>query len=153
MARMMTPVSGSSRTPMVGDRISSLVDDLFSDFFDRGPWSRPDLGATDIYEVDGTLWIETALPGLRREEVDVRLKNDRLIVRGTYGQDRDPHVPEANYLQKGRPSGQFETAFPLPEQVANGADDVEVTFIDGNLKVGVPLEASIVDTGVEIDVQ
>ncbi len=153
MARMMTPMSGSSRTPMVGDRISSLVDDLFSDFFDRGPWSRPDLGATDIYEADGKLWIETALPGLRREDIDVRLKDDRLIVRGTYGHDRDQHVPEENYLHKGRPSGQFETAFPLPEQAATNADNVEATFTDGILKVGVPLEASIVDTGVEIDVQ
>lgn len=151
MARMMTPITGGSRTPMVGDRISNLVGDLFKDFFSRSPWSRPDLGATDIYESDGKLWIETALPGLKREDVDVRLMDDRLIVRGTYGQDRDEHVPEENYLYQGRPSGQFEATFPLPEQVQD-AEQVEATFADGILTIGVPLSESVTSTGVEIDV-
>lgn len=151
MARMLTPTNGGSRTPMVGDRISRLMDNLFEDVFSRSPWSRPDLGATDIYEKDGKLWIETALPGLKREEVGVRLKDDRLIVRGTYGQDRDEHVPEENYLYQGRPSGQFEATFPLPEQVQD-AEQVEATFSDGILTIGVTLSESVTSTGVEIDV-
>ncbi len=148
MTRMMRPNGGNN--PVSGDRLTSLMDDLFQDFFSRSPWNRFDLGATDIYELEGTLWIETALPGLRREDIQVRIKDNQLIVRGIYSPDE--HVPEENFLYRGRPSGQFETTFPLPEQVED-VNKVEAHFEDGILKVQVPLREPVINKGVEIEVQ
>lgn len=148
MTRLMRPNGGNS--PMSGDRVHNLLDDLFQDVLSRGPWNRFDLGATDIYETDGTLWIETALPGLKREDIQVRIKDNQLIVRGTYSPQE--HVPEENYLYRGRPSGQFETAFPLPEQI-DDVENVEARFEDGILKVQVPLRDPVLNKGVEIEVQ
>ena len=148
MTRLMRSNGGSS--PMVGDRIHSLVDDLFQDFFSRSPWNRLNLGATDIYETDDALWIETALPGLKREDIQVRVKDNQLIVRGTYSPDE--HVDEENYLYRGRPSGQFETAFPLPDQI-DDVEKVQAHFEDGILKIQVPLREPVLNKGVEIEVQ
>lgn len=147
MTRLMRTNGGS--TPMIGNRIHSLVDDLFQDFFNRSSWTRPNLGATDIYELDGALWIETALPGLKHEDIQVRVQDNQLVVRGTYNPKEQ--IPEENFLYRGRPSGRFETAFPLPEQVED-VEKVEAKFEDGVLKVQVPLRESLVDRGVEIDV-
>lgn len=150
MTRLMTPLSNGE--PMVGNRIHSMVDDLFNDFFNSSwPTSRLDLGHTDIYELDGTLWVETALPGVRREDIQVRLEDNQLIIRGSY--TREQHIPEENVLYSGRPSGKFQKTFPLPEQVVQDAERIEAVFEDGILKVSLPLSESVTNTGVEIDVQ
>lgn len=148
MARLMRNSGGSA--PMADDRIFSLMDDLFEDFFSRSPWNRFNLGQTDIYETDDSLWIETALPGLKREDIQVRIKDNQLIVRGTYSPER--HVSDENYIYRGRPSGQFETAFPLPEQVGD-VEKVEARFEDGILKIQVPLREPVLNKGVEIEVR
>lgn len=150
MTRLMTPLSNGE--PMVGNRIHSMVDALFNDFLNsRWPTGRLDLGHTDIYEADGTLWVETALPGVRREDIQVRLEESQLIIRGSY--TRETHIPEENVLYSGRPSGKFQKTFPLPEQVVRDAQRIEAVFEDGILKVGLPLRESVTNAGVEIDVQ
>ena len=129
-----------------------MVDDLFNDFFNsRWPSSRLDLGHTDIYEAEGTLWVETALPGVRREDIQVRLEDNQLVIRGAY--TREQQVPEENVLYSGRPSGKFQKTFPLPEQVVQDAERIEAVFDDGILKVSLPLSESVTNTGVEIDVR
>lgn len=150
MTRLMTPLSNGE--PMVGNRIHRMVDDLFNDFFNsRWPTGRVDLGHTDIYETDGTLQVETALPGVRREDIQVRLEEGQLIIRGAY--TREQQIPEENVLYSGRPSGKFQKAFPLPEQVVQDAERIEAVFEDGILKVSLPLSESVTNKGVEIDVQ
>jgi len=150
VTRLMTPLSNGE--PMVGNRIHSMVDALFNDFLNsRWPTGRLDLGHTDIYEADGTLWVETALPGVRREDIQVRLEESQLIIRGSY--TRETHIPEENVLYSGRPSGKFQKTFPLPEQVVRDAQRIEAVFEDGILKVGLPLRESVTNAGVEIDVQ
>lgn len=112
MTRLMTPLSNGE--PMVGNRVHSIVDDLFNDVFNsRWSTSRLDLGHTDIYETDGTLWVETALPGVCREDIQVRLEDNQLVIRGSYSGEQQ--IPKENVLYSGRPSGKFRKTFALPE--------------------------------------
>ena len=63
------------------------VDPVGADEFARrfwDPWIPIDstlVPHTDIYEEDGNLVIETELPGMKVEDIEVKLEGDRLTMR------------------------------------------------------------------------
>ena len=129
-------------------RLGHWMDELFRDF---GPFGWESLGRTDIYERDGRLVYETELPGVRKEEIDLRVEDDRLIVSGEV--KRDERVAEEDYLRIGRRYGRFQRVFPLPE----GIDDpkrIQAKFEDGILRITVPLKESLKkEKAIEIEIE
>ncbi|MFQ6090566.1 MAG: Hsp20/alpha crystallin family protein, partial [Candidatus Bipolaricaulia bacterium] len=131
-------------------RLGRWMDEFFRDFPVFG-WES--LGRTDIYEDEerGALIYETELPGVRREDIGIRVEDDRLIVCGEV--KRDERIEEEDYLRIGRRYGQFQRVFPLPE----GIDDpkkIQAKFENGILRITVPLKESLKkEKAIEIEVQ
>ncbi|MCS7057880.1 MAG: Hsp20/alpha crystallin family protein [Meiothermus sp.] len=119
----------------------STVSDLFGEF-DR-LWneitaslgSAPRAGgyAFDLYETDDSLVVEMAVPGLRKEDLEVRLEGNQLTVRGTY-----PEAPsnERRYWVRGLPRGNFIQSITLPASVE--VDKIQATIADGLLRLSLP---------------
>ena len=80
------PFRGRNRvpTPFLG---GSLLDELFlglqDDFF-GGSLGR--FGSTDIYKKDGYLNYELELPGMKKEDISIQAKGDRLVISGEVNQ-------------------------------------------------------------------
>jgi len=129
-------------------RLGRWMDEFFRDFGMVG-WES--LGRTDIYEKDNKLVYETELPGVRKEDIDLRVEDDHLIISGEV--KRDERIAEDDYLRIGRRYGQFQRVFPLPE----GIDDpkkIQAKFEDGILKITVPLRESLKkERAIEIEVE
>lgn len=132
-------------------RISRMMDELFKDF-DRNLLIEPlaNFGQTDIYEKDGQLFYETELPGLKRDQVEVKVEDGRLFVSGEL--KRDEKITSENYFRMGRRYGKFQRSFPLPEQ-ADDPKKIQAKFTDGVLRISVPLKQSICEQERPIEIK
>ena len=118
-------------------RMGQLMDELLRDFSTFDLDITPSFGRSDVYIKDKTLVIETELPGARKEDVQVRVEDDRLIISGEV--KRSEEVREDNYIRMGRTYGAFRRVFPLPDEIED-KKKIKAKFENGVLRVEVPLK-------------
>ena len=118
-------------------RMGQLMDELFRDFGSLDLDITSSFGRSDVYIKDKTLVIETELPGARKEDVQVRVEDDRLVISGEV--KRSEEVREDNYIRMGRTYGAFRRVFPLPEEVEDKRK-IKAKFQNGVLRVEIPLK-------------
>jgi HSP20 family protein len=135
---MTLPVRGS-----VGqaDRWNPLRD--FEDFYQQvdrlarsalatGPDGRPWLPAGDVSETDDAYLVDIELPGVRREDVDIQLYGNELVVTG----ELKERERKGLLRRRTRRVGEFEYRVTLPGDIR--ADGVEASLDSGVLTVRVP---------------
>src|SRR5262249_14484723 len=109
----------------------------------------PVLPRTDIKETKDRYHIHVELPGLTRQEIDVRLEGDDLLVRGTKTEGKDRQA--ADYHLSERRFGHFERRIPLPHEIDRDAAEAE--FHDGVLDVTLPKRADLIAKERKIEVR
>jgi len=110
---------------------------LFSEFFGRASqeqnlttWTP----AVDIYEGEHELVVKADLPDVKPEELDVRVENNILTIRGQ--RKFEKKVDEKNYLRVERAYGSFARSFSLANTV--NTDAIKADYKDGVLTLSVP---------------
>ena len=100
----------------------------------------------DIFEQNDQLVIRAEVPGVKKDDLDVRIENGVLTLRG----ERKPaaDVTEDNAFRLERTYGAFTRSFTLPRTV-DGAS-VTASYKDGILEVRVPKAESAKPKKVEI---
>lgn len=88
----------------------------------------------DIFEEKGEVVVRAELPGLKREDINVKLVDNNLIISGE--KKSEEKVERKDYLRLERTYGSFNRTLNLPE----GVDDkhVKASFKDGVLEVRLP---------------
>jgi len=94
----------------------------------------------DISE-NGKEWrIEIELPGVKNDDIDVKVQNGQLSVRTEMKQEEEEaptgQDTQRRYLRKERRYGFFEQAFPLPDSVDE--DNIRCDFRNGVLNLYLP---------------
>ncbi len=117
------------------DRINRIFGDQYrrgeDDLFMRGDWAPP----VDIFENDQhEVVIKAELPGMKKEDIDLRLENGTLTIRGE--RKRATETKEENYHRVERAYGAFSRSFSLPNSVDAGR--VSAEYRDGVLTVTLP---------------
>lgn len=132
--------------------LSRLMDEFFSDSDRVGFDVATSFGRTDVYEKNKELVFETELPGVRKDDVQVRVEDDQLVISGEV--KRRDEVERDQYFRIGRRYGQFQRSFPLPADLVDKSK-VAARFEDGILRVSAPLRESIKerDKAVEVKVE
>jgi HSP20 family protein len=92
------------------------------------------LPPADVRENDQAYELAVELPGLAREEVDLRIMGDALVISGRKLESRESNG--ATYRMSERCFGRFERSFPIPPDVRR--ENVEANFRDGLLTVTLP---------------
>jgi HSP20 family protein len=89
--------------------------------------------AVDVITRDGDMVIKAELPGMKREDVEVTIKDGVLTISGERKQEEERKAE--NYLVKERRYGSFSRSMTLPE----GLDEskVKANFKEGLLEVTV----------------
>ncbi|MCV7345886.1 Hsp20/alpha crystallin family protein [Mycolicibacterium rhodesiae] len=88
--------------------------------------------AADIVETDSAYVIEVELPGVRREDVDVTLHGNELVVTGELKERKRDGI----FRRRVRKVGEFAFRVTLPGPLRE--DDVEASLAYGVLKLYVP---------------
>lgn len=146
----MTRLPSIWRSPMgLSRNIDRMMGDILSNW-NEWPFEGTTVGRTDIYEQDGKLVYETELPGLKREDIQIRVEGNQLLVTGET--KRETNVQDENYVRMGRRVGRFQRSFPLPEQI-DDPKSIEAKYQDGILRIDVPLNASITEDEKPIEIE
>ena len=110
----------------------------FGNFFGKN-WDLP-LSTTawnpsvDIFENDNDVVIKAELPGMNAKDIEVRLENNVLMLKGERHFEKE--TKEENYHRIEREYGSFSRAFALPTVV--DGDKVVAEYKDGILKIVLP---------------
>ena len=129
---------------------SIFGENLFDDFFD-GAFERRffddsplygkrgrNLMKTDVREHDGGYEVDIDLPGFKKDEIDVDLKDGYLTISASKGLDKDQKDKEGKYIRQERYAGAMSRSFYVgdiqPEQIS-------AKYEDGILRISMPKEA------------
>jgi HSP20 family protein len=118
------------------DRMNRVFGDIYcrrsdDELMARGAWLPP----VDVFENDQhEIVLKAELPGLSREDIDVRVENSTLTLKGE--RKRESAVKEEQYHRVERSYGAFSRSFSLPTTV--DAEKVKAEFRDGVLSVVLP---------------
>ena len=123
----------------------NLFDDFFSDDFPMFPmWNgrsplygknAKNLMKTDVRETEHTYEVDIDLPGFKKDEISVELKDGYLTVSAAKGLDKD-EKKKGRYIRQERYAGQCSRSFYVGESVQ--PKDVHAKFEDGILKLSLP---------------
>ena len=91
---------------------------------------------TDIRETDSSYELDVDLPGFKKDEINVQLKDGYLTLTAAKGLDKDSQDKKGNYIRKERYAGTMSRSFYVGEAVDE--EDVHAKYEDGILKISVP---------------
>jgi HSP20 family protein len=120
------------------DRMNRLFDESYRST-QRGASDEWALGgswapAVDIYEQGTDIVLKAELPGVDPKDVDIRLENNVLTLRGE--RKLDSEVKRESYHRVERSYGTFSRSFTLPTVVDQAA--IKAEFKDGLLRLTLP---------------
>ena len=104
--------------------------------------------AVDIYETENELVLKADLPDLNEKDLDIRVENNMLTVRGE--RKFEQNVKEDNYLRIERTYGAFSRSFGLPNTVNTEA--IKAQYKNGVLTVELPKRAESKPKQVKVNV-
>ncbi len=108
---------------------------LFEDNSTRDRSGPADLATwapqVDIYETENELVIKADLPDLEEKDIDVRVENNSLTIRGERKFEKG--VNEDNYLRVERAYGPFTRSFSLPNTVSS--ESIRAEYRNGVLSL------------------
>ena len=126
----------------------NLFDDFFNDDFMNFPvWSgrnplygkhAKNLMKTDVRETDGSYELDVDLPGFKKDEISVDLKEGYLTISAAKGLDKDEQDKKGKYIRQERYAGAMSRSFYVGEVEP---DQVSAKYEDGILKISLPKQA------------
>ena len=124
----------------------NLFDDFFADPFGLVSANRTDealygkharnMMKTDVRELDGSYELDIDLPGFKKDEINVDLKNGYLTIGASKGLDKDEKDKNGKYIRRERYAGVCSRSFYVGNVVR--PEDVTAKYEDGILKLSVP---------------
>src|SRR6185503_17197481 len=90
--------------------------------------------SVDIFENDNDVVVKAELPGLAAKDIDVKLENNVLTIKGERHFEKE--TKEENYHRIEREYGSFSRSFAMPTAI-NG-DKVTAEYKDGVLNIALP---------------
>lgn len=100
----------------------------------------------DLKEKDGKYIAECALPGFKKEEIDIQIRGKNLTITAkTHGKIEEK---TATYVYRERHHGEFCRTLAFPEPI--DPKSVEASYRDGILEVTVPMTGQKAAEKVEI---
>jgi HSP20 family protein len=132
------------------DRINRIFGDAYrrtdDDVLKGGDWTPP----VDIFEnKEHEIVLRAELPGLKREDIDIRVENNTLTLRGERKQETKEGSTD-NYHRVERSYGSFSRSFSLPTTV--NTEKVSATFADGVLTITLPTREEAKPRQIQVNI-
>jgi HSP20 family protein len=131
------------------------MDKLFEDFFGGETMLAPFklngkmLPAIEIKETEAALMVDAELPGLKQEEIQVKVEDGILTIFAERKQEKDEKTKNVHRTE--RYYGTMERKLALPSSVEEGK--VEALYKDGVLHVTLPKKPSAKPKAVSVKVK
>ena len=126
----------------------NLFDEFFDDNFGMFPmWNgrnplygkrAKNLMKTDVRETENTYEVDIDLPGFKKDEINVDLRDGYLTIRAAKGRDKDEKDKKGKYIRQERYAGACSRSFYVGDVEAK---DISAKYEDGILKLSLPKQA------------
>lgn len=148
-----------SRTPDLFEGLSQIhreLDRMF-DFTERWPTPFRTFGllegtwtpTVDVYEDKDNVHIKAELPGLKKEDIEISVQGDTLILKGE--RKSESEEKKENYYRVERVYGQFHRAISLPAPVKS--EEVKATYKDGILDIVLPKKEEAKAKQIQVNIK
>ena len=124
----------------------NMFDDFFADPFGMMPAGRrsdplygkhaQNLMKTDVREKDNAYELDVDLPGFKKDEITVDLKDGYLTIGASKGLDKDQSDENGKYIRRERYAGVCSRSFYVGENVR--PEEIGAKYEDGILRLSVP---------------
>jgi HSP20 family protein len=136
MTRFVPFRSGINDVTVLQNRLNSIFQDFARPAADLQPTSETlamgnFVPAVDVYEDAQKLALKLEVPGIRREDLDIRVEGRTLTVKGE--RKLESEEKEENFHRIERRFGSFVRSFTLPSSV--NTDEIQATSADGILTI------------------
>jgi HSP20 family protein len=131
-------------SPVGGMLSLDEFDNFFDDFLSRRwprlmDWNLPagfDRGfpKMDILDHDNDIEVQAALPGLKKEDLEVSVNNQTLTIRTSHKEEKKQE--EGKYFRREIARGEFQRTVSLPGNVDDA--NAKASFKDGILTITIP---------------
>ena len=126
---LLQPVAGELRRPAEVEKLVQLTMPL------------------EVYETDNELIVKAELPGVRKEDVEVVVRENYLIIRA---EKKEEHKEEKrNVYLSERIYGKVERVIPLPPDV--DVENIKASFKDGVLEIRIPKKSATKEKKISIE--
>lgn len=128
----LTPFERKNRHPLTGynpfQELAALENEL---------WGRSGLFdfQAGIRDTGSSLVIEADLPGFNKEDIEVNVNGDYLIISAKRQSESEEKNDKTGYIRKERSYGSFRRSFDISNI---DADKISVSYKDGVLKLCLP---------------
>ena len=116
--------------------LTSLIDNFFGrdDFGPLSNWkvTQP---AVNFSETKDDYKIEVAVPGMAKEDFEVKLENDVLIITGKKEEKKEDK--NENYMRREFSYSSFQRSFQMPVNTVD-TEKIEANYKDGILMLTIP---------------
>lgn len=128
------------------ERIRREFDRLLEELIPGEGTERAFAPAVEMYETDKEVVVKAELPGVKKENIEVSIKDNMLHIRGEKKEEREEKTETVHRVE--RAYGKFERALSLPAEVKT--DEVKAEFKDGVLEIRLPKAEVSKDKKIEI---
>ena len=91
---------------------------------------------TDVRETEKTYELDIDLPGFKKDEIQIELKDGYLTVSAEKGLDKDEEDKKGKYIRKERYAGAMQRSFYVGENLTD--EDIKAKYENGILRLSVP---------------
>jgi HSP20 family protein len=102
----------------------------------------------DVYEDEHTIQLKMEVPGVEEKDIDIRLENNLLTVRGERKFEKEEK--EENFHRIERRYGSFTRSFTLPNTVST--EDVKADYVNGIVKIKLTKRAEAKPKQIKVNI-
>ena len=111
-----------------------FIDQFFNDEFSGGRMAKKFTPKVDIAETDQSFEIQLQLPGIPKDQIDIAIEKDQIVVSGERKIEKNEGGKKFNSIESH--FGTFSRAFTLPEAI--NRDKIEAHHTHGILTIQIP---------------
>lgn len=118
----------------------NLFDDVFNDnFWEPSMMKRTsNLMKTDVHLKDGNYNLNMELPGYKKEDIQLELKDGYLNISASRNESSDEKDDKGNIIRQERYHGSCSRSFYVGDAVSQ--EDIKARFENGELLISFPAE-------------
>ncbi|WP_341824142.1 Hsp20/alpha crystallin family protein [Wolbachia endosymbiont (group A) of Udea olivalis] len=132
--------SNNKRSDLSLIGLQKTIDDMFNSFFTPSVYdfarNRDILPACDFYETDKDYCFSFDLPGITKEDIDISISGDNLVVKGGKKSEAESCDKDKKYYFSERYHGSFYRSVQLPDDADK--DKISADFANGVLSITIP---------------
>lgn len=131
------------------NRVNRLFQDQFSSFTENDSLTAGSfVPPVDVYEDESAVQLKMEVPGIDEKDIDIRLENNVLTVRGERKLEKDEN--EDNFRRIERRYGSFVRSFTVPSTL--DPEKVSASYDKGVLKIALAKKAEAKPKQIKVEI-